>query len=360
MTNKIKSFTKSKKWTWPTLQRLLKDRAVLGEWQPLKIIDGKRCPEGIPITDFFPRIISDDLFLQVQGARAQRKNRRGPQIGGWVNLFTGLVTNARDGSNMLAHSVHRGDGRTYRRLLSYAHLQHTAGSCSLGLRYESFEQAVLNFLIYEIDPADVLPEVESDNRIPAKTTELAGVESRLAELQKGLIETGYSPTVGKAIQVMETQQANLKKELAELAQTATYTQSASMTDIRTLADLMEKSNGEEKQNIRLKLRATITSLIENICVLPFKVGGKKVGAGVQLLFRSGKVKLFVIATYDFDTRVMRVKDKHGKRFAYGSIGNAAGMLSSPYILNEEFDLRNYSHPIKGKKLRKEFGHLPTH
>ena len=64
-----------------TIRRILKDRAVLGEYQRYRMIDGQRRPAGQPEQNRFPRIVPTELFDRVQKARSL------PRTGDLANLF---------------------------------------------------------------------------------------------------------------------------------------------------------------------------------------------------------------------------------------------------------------------------------
>jgi hypothetical protein len=55
-----------KSWTGSLVKYYLKARSVMGEYQPRKIISGKRIDEGEANPDFFPKIISRDVFDRAQ------------------------------------------------------------------------------------------------------------------------------------------------------------------------------------------------------------------------------------------------------------------------------------------------------
>jgi hypothetical protein len=79
-------------WHTSSIAKILCNRAVLGEFQPHRIGNGRRIPVGEPEVDYFPRIIDDQLFYSAQNARDHRRvngaGRKGPIIS---NLFSGLV-----------------------------------------------------------------------------------------------------------------------------------------------------------------------------------------------------------------------------------------------------------------------------
>ena len=73
---------------------LFNNRALLGEFQPHKMIDGKRVPVGDPIPDYFPKAIDEKLFKQVQNVveiNRLSSGHGGGKTGKIRNLFTHIA-----------------------------------------------------------------------------------------------------------------------------------------------------------------------------------------------------------------------------------------------------------------------------
>lgn len=78
--------------TWHTsnIGRLLKNRALVGEYQPCQThpeIPGKKVPSGPPIKDYYPVIISEETFLRAQAVNARRgrfPGRRDVALKNWL------------------------------------------------------------------------------------------------------------------------------------------------------------------------------------------------------------------------------------------------------------------------------------
>jgi DNA invertase Pin-like site-specific DNA recombinase len=56
------------RWEHTQISRLIKDRRTLGEWQPKEMVDGKLVPLGDPVINYFPQVISDELWGKVHAA----------------------------------------------------------------------------------------------------------------------------------------------------------------------------------------------------------------------------------------------------------------------------------------------------
>lgn len=78
------------RWEHTGVSRLLRDRRVLGEWQPKRMTEGRLVANGEPVQDYFPRAIDEALWISVQAALSVRK---GPQRvrGRKADVFSGLL-----------------------------------------------------------------------------------------------------------------------------------------------------------------------------------------------------------------------------------------------------------------------------
>ncbi len=85
-------FGKAKYWHLSYVKKILKNRAVLGEFQPYTFANGRKIPSGNPIPDYFPRIIDDELFNRAQLAISRRRiSGAGRKGRTFTNLFSGLL-----------------------------------------------------------------------------------------------------------------------------------------------------------------------------------------------------------------------------------------------------------------------------
>jgi hypothetical protein len=83
-------------WRHTLIGRTLANRAVVGEFQPMKEIKTritqktgirgalkrKRTTDGAPVQGYYPRVISDDLFAQAAQLRTSKRAHAGARIGG--------------------------------------------------------------------------------------------------------------------------------------------------------------------------------------------------------------------------------------------------------------------------------------
>lgn len=84
------------RWYPSYIGKLIANRAVIGEWQPHRKSKKavRRTAEGDPIADYYPRVISFELFASAQALRAglaARSGRGGGRRGAdFANVLTGL------------------------------------------------------------------------------------------------------------------------------------------------------------------------------------------------------------------------------------------------------------------------------
>jgi len=105
--NKILSFTKkedqtAKSWSKGMVEKYLKMIQVMGHFQAKKTthVDGKRVdvPLGDVIKDYYPTVISEDTFIQVQ--QSFKKTQKGMVAKNFANLFSGICKCPTCGSTL--------------------------------------------------------------------------------------------------------------------------------------------------------------------------------------------------------------------------------------------------------------------
>lgn len=141
----VDPFGNSKSWNPASIGKILTGRAVLGDYQPHKLVEGKSTPVGDPIIGYYPKIVNEETFNQCQTIRTSRRNKGGGRKGNNVaNLFSGL---AKCGYC---------DGKLF-RLNKGAHaylvcenVSRTGNCKAKSWRYHDFETSFLSF-ITELD-----------------------------------------------------------------------------------------------------------------------------------------------------------------------------------------------------------------
>ena len=171
-------FGRSNGWIESYVSKILKNRAVLGEFQPCQKIDGKRVPVGDLIDDYFPRIIDEDIFLKVQVDRRARSVHGGGRKGKFQrNLFTHLVKCTYCGASM--RFVDKGDGPKGGKYFKCSAAVRGMGCQTKGWRYADFESSFFHF-VREIDLTAVI-ERSSNRTADSKLREAIAIEENRVE-----------------------------------------------------------------------------------------------------------------------------------------------------------------------------------
>ena len=294
---KYKTFGKSKRWNSSMISSILQDRTVLGEMTPLARIKDRKAE---PIKDYYPRMISDELFHAARAASIARRTMRG-RCSGFVNLFTGRIFFA-DGYAAHLQNIHRKTKRhgkvVFHRLFSAGHKDHVKGACALSVEYGKAERYILD-LIFQIKPSDLLPARQSDG-LADKRGELAGVTARLADLEAALTtSTEPVPALLTAISALSARRDALRQEIESAEVSKAVGKLKPLKGIRDVLGVIEKAPEAERNSLRLKLRGLIASIVERIEIDPYKLPDSRVvEAGIVVHFRDGIALLSASDTWD--------------------------------------------------------------
>lgn len=161
--NKFPVFGKGRLWYVSYVKKIITNRAVLGEFTPHKMINGKRIKDDEPIADYFPQLISEQTFLQAQVAIARRnligKGRKGV---GFSNLFAGITFCGHCGFKMMVRA--RGGERQSSRYLACSNKLVKAGCEMTEWNLVNFESIVLDHL-REINFSDLVVTYKPEEKI---------------------------------------------------------------------------------------------------------------------------------------------------------------------------------------------------
>jgi hypothetical protein len=227
-------------WTKTYVRKILTGRAVLGELH----LTSQGKPEA-PIVDYFPRVIDEALWENVN---AGRKRQPGPIGQKCASIFSGLLRDALTDEPIRISLQITGSGasaRKKRRFLVSARSMDGAGP-AVSFPYDVFEQAVLR-LFKEINPADVMNEQPQTESITLALA-LANKESRLAEIEAVLASEGDVLALARVAKKLESECNTLREKLARARLAEANPRSATWAEAATLFDVAK----EEAQRLRLR------------------------------------------------------------------------------------------------------------
>lgn len=179
----VPAFKSKDGWYQSIIKAMLARHDVIGTFQPHRMQNGKRVPDGDPIDNYFPAAIDKDLFLRVQTMRSNpgmpgRKGRT------FANLFTGLCHCAHCGGPMTM-KMSRVKGNENGRYLVCANYVrgHRCADANRHFRYQPLEAAILDH-VKELNLADALQMARVNQATSDINETIAGLTIRLEELRR--------------------------------------------------------------------------------------------------------------------------------------------------------------------------------
>jgi DNA invertase Pin-like site-specific DNA recombinase len=278
----ISAFGSGRGWQTSSVGKILNTRAVIGEFQPHKLVNGRRAPEGDPVPDYFPAVIEEELFYRAQAARNQRKiigaGRKGASIS---NLFSGLVTCAYCNSPMRFENKGPGPkGGTY---LSCDRSRRGLGCEKTRWRYESFQASFLAF-VQELDLESLLRSEDQAARRSALDEAIRALEGRQKALEEEresifqlLTQTkAATEFVAKKLDDVEGQLSAVRAELSKKQEEAAALASEishfyeSKEQVKTLLKQFEteKHNPDAVYRLRSQISSKLKAIVERVFVAP--------------------------------------------------------------------------------------------
>jgi DNA invertase Pin-like site-specific DNA recombinase len=259
------------KWTPEFIQTTLRNRSVLGEYQPHRLVNGERIPEGEVIPDFYPAVVEPSLF---ESARTQvtAKNRNLGKVGGnrgggkstVNNLFSNL---AYDGDRPLCY--YPGKLAKNGNKLPYLVTKWAPKQKQNWLRYDKFENAFLGFL-KDLDWKSVAGESESDEvknsqaELETVLSEIDRTSAKIANLQKLVDEGVFSKSLFDTLDAENGKMADYTSRRESLAAAVTAARSKAEALYSPQALIAAIRSGDV--NLRLKLKNEIAKRISKISV----------------------------------------------------------------------------------------------
>ena len=199
----------STRWEHTGVSRLLRDRRVLGEWQPKRMVAGKLTVDGDPVSDYFPRVVTDELWFRVQAALG---GREGPlRIRGVkADVFAGLLY-CSCGERMDRKAP---AGRGYARYYCLGR-KHGASECP-GVAESVLLGSVLS-AIAQLEQTAFSPDAAAEQareQMATAQAKLADVHGRAEKVLNYLEESGDSPLVRGRVKALEKEQADTEAAIA--------------------------------------------------------------------------------------------------------------------------------------------------
>lgn len=259
--SKVPPIGRASHWARSTIAALLRDRRVIGEYQPCK----GRIKDGEPIPDYYPRVIEDDEWYRARAGAKQRQRHKGRFGTVRTNLFAGILKHGLDGDSfIMTQRQSQTPGkpiRQYSALINGA--GHESRAKAVSLPYDGFESRILSKL-REIDPHEILNGDHGPDETIALAGELAAIEAKIGEVE-AIQQKTPSAANGRVLATLEDQQRDKAAELAEARQRAAHPISESWGECHSLIDALNKA--PDQQDARLRLRAALRRIVDSIWMI---------------------------------------------------------------------------------------------
>ena len=276
-----------KGWRHSYLNKILRSRAVVGEYQPCKMVDGKQQPDGEPLIDYFPSVVEKEKFDRVQEIfRYNKENYKnaGGRTGKISNLFSYIAVCSFCGNPMSYLS--KGPKPKGGEYLLCDNARRGLECNRVYLRYDHFEPLILKFC-KGLDASAILPgNAKRQSELSVLRNQLQAVDGELfqlerqkdnildniadidnKELRKALIDKANNILQEKT--ELEKQSKEIKDRINTLA-SASQDTAKQLKNIAELMEHMEQAEGQERIEVRTSLREQLRRLIKKIKVNPIK------------------------------------------------------------------------------------------
>lgn len=286
---RVPPFGRAPYWASSYVAHLLRGRRAVGEYQPCRQPGGrntKRLPDGPPVPGYFPAVVTEDEWAVANRAIDGRFRRRGAR-GRTVNLFQGLVADARTGSPMHL-STQRANGPAI--LYPYASVTGTAAHVSFPLG--PFENAVLATLT-EVDPARLAPRRPGGGprKADGLAARLADLSAREEKVKARMMVDEDLDSLADVLRRLRTEREEVAVELKAERDRAEGSDGTAWATARTLIGTLAAA--EDAVGTRVRLRGLIRQVVSGIWTLAMGRRSVRV-VFVQVRFTAGGMRQFTV------------------------------------------------------------------
>jgi len=273
-------------WQVPYVNKLLRNKALLGIFQSRPIREGKTVEYSEPIENYFPQVISPDLFNAVQNLIAKnRADKAGGKTGKAFNVFSGLVYCGNCNGKM--HYIN--NNSKYHYLTCHnSRMKNPNNPCDapyipyqefFTIFFNDFEEFDIDALISDKDERRA--EINNlQTSIDAKEYEVTQLENSILNIMD-MIEREDDPEQRKIWNARSKERRQQKEQLISKVQELKNNLhgmqengeklQASIDTVTELSELLREDMTDERAvELRLKLRQQLRSLVKSITIYPLK------------------------------------------------------------------------------------------
>ena len=270
------------KWGNTTVYYILTTPAAMGTYVPRRATRPKD-QQGEPVPGYFPAAVDADTFNAVQLALKTRATNGRGRRGKHVNLFAGLLKDARDGGSI---GYHRRADYTDLTPIDVRRGRETHRGSFPAVPFD----CALLYLLREVKPSDL------DEGKPATSDadrDIAAVDAALAAWSGRMGNLAIIDKVEAELTRLTNQRRALVAKREKQRQEDAHPLPAAWGDALTLLDVLAKRNDTDT---RTRLRAELRRAIESVTCM-FAGRGRLRVAAVRVQFRDATHRNYIIS-YD--------------------------------------------------------------
>ena len=254
-------------WHYSYIQKILTNRAVLGELVPHSTLtvggsDWKRRPTGPAIKGYYPQVIDEDTFLRVQ---ARGSGPKGPLCDRGANLFQGLLKDGEHPEFSMWYKDHGDKAGKWVYVISDYRRVHPEEPI-FSWPYGALERLILNYLV-DMDwtaltagrDAEVQKLKKELETAEARATDLGRQLKKLVELAK---LTGDVEEVAGEVRDVRSRRDALRAQAGDLRHQLAAKQDFSAKDASAL--IRGLASDTAKLDSRKRLREAIRGQLDRI------------------------------------------------------------------------------------------------
>lgn len=274
---KVPAFGRATGWHKSYVQKILFNDAVIGRYQPHRMVEGKRVPEGEFIPDYFPAVVDEAMFYAAKGGRESRRVGGGGRKGyGFSNLFTRLAVCGCCGSTM----TYRNRGLRGGVMLVCDSVRRGLGCDAPSWNYRHFEASFLAFVreldLLQFDPATSSEGSRRDQEqvlvLDGRLRELKRKRDRIldllldADVPDGSLKAKFKE-LELAISKYEGERAALLKTAEARVRQATDA-AFSQATLHPLIAGLQQGDQREVYQVRSAIATRVRTLIKSVKLFP--------------------------------------------------------------------------------------------
>ncbi len=276
------------RWADATVRCIITSRACIGEYVPYNRRNRSTKPQADPVPNYFPAVVDEATFQKAQAAIANRavvgRGRKGKK----VNLFAGLLNDAKSGGTM----TYRHSAKHPPAIVPMASLQ-GRGAKWASFPVHPFETALVSRL-RELTSKDLEQSNEAGNRIDVIEGRLREVDLLIGQWKPKMDNIAIVEIVAAKLAELNTERKQLVADLEAAKREAASPLSDSLDELNSLSQLLVNDNSEETRH---KVRAAIRKIVSGVWVLLVRAGKARLAA-VRVMLETEKARDYLIVWKD--------------------------------------------------------------